>query len=231
MVTLAIDTSTKRASVAISSKDHADPIEVQSQSELSHYEELPGLVDKVFALAGVTVDALEAIVIGQGPGSFTGLRIGYGFVVGLALGKGVAVTEVSSLTAIAAGAWANGLRLNPDQQRITAILDARRDEFFVQSFRCSASGPIFTEADAAVIVPARLLSKLYPQSLFVGEVGEIIVSGLVAPAKLATGLLLASKDVLNIEHGSGAHELSLLRPNYLRAVAARTIAERAGLRP
>ncbi len=228
MIRLAIDTATKRASVALSISDIAPPIEVESRGEQSHYEELPELVGRAFDLAGVSIEALQEIVVGEGPGSFTGLRIGYGFVVGLALGLGIPVRQVSTLAAIAAGAWADGVRLSGSQARITAVLDARRGELFAQTFSCDEAGPALADARPAEIVPQALLAERLAQSLVVGELEVAVVEGLVPLRRLGLGLLIASRQHAAAPAAYSVNDLSGLRPNYLRAVAARTIVERSG---
>src|SRR5215210_5041977 len=73
------------------------------------------LVDEVLARAGCPPADLSQIIVGCGPGSFTGLRIGIATARGLALGLRLPCVGVSTLTALAAGA-PGGL----------ALIDARR---------------------------------------------------------------------------------------------------------
>lgn len=78
-------------------------------------------VDAVLAEAGVGRRELDGVIVGVGPGSFTGLRIGIATALGLSHGLGIPVTGVSSLAALAAGA-----------PGAVAAVDARRGEVFVQ---------------------------------------------------------------------------------------------------
>ncbi len=77
------------------------------------------LVDDVLRRSGCARGDLSQIVVGCGPGSFTGLRIGIATARGLALGLGVPCTGVSTLAALAAGA-----------PGAVALVDARRSELF-----------------------------------------------------------------------------------------------------
>ena len=77
--------------------------------------------DAIMRAAGVEPRALEGIVVGTGPGSFTGLRIGLASARGLALALEVPVAGVSTLDALAAGA-----------PGALPVIDARRREVFVQ---------------------------------------------------------------------------------------------------
>ena len=77
------------------------------------------LVDDVLARAGCTRGELAQIVVGCGPGSFTGLRIGIATARGLALGLGVPCSGASTLVALAAAA-----------PGAVPLIDARRSELF-----------------------------------------------------------------------------------------------------
>ncbi|MDX6627981.1 MAG: tRNA threonylcarbamoyladenosine biosynthesis protein TsaB [Gaiellales bacterium] len=77
------------------------------------------LVDEVLARAGYEAEAVAQIVVGCGPGSFTGLRIGIATARGLALALGRPCIGVSTLEALAAGA-----------PGALALIDARRGEVF-----------------------------------------------------------------------------------------------------
>jgi tRNA threonylcarbamoyl adenosine modification protein YeaZ len=77
-------------------------------------------VDEILRAAGVEPGDLEGVVVGTGPGSFTGTRIGIALARGLALSLGVPVAGVSTLDALAAGA-----------PGALPVVDARRREVFV----------------------------------------------------------------------------------------------------
>jgi tRNA threonylcarbamoyladenosine biosynthesis protein TsaB len=105
---------------------------------------------QLLADAGLRLDQLDAIAFGRGPGSFTGLRTACAVAQGLALGAGVPVLPVDSLLALAEEArfqWAlANASYDNAPQTITALLDARMDEMYVQHFRlvngaCHALAP------------------------------------------------------------------------------------------
>ena len=77
-------------------------------------------VDQLVESAGVRPDDLDALAIGIGPGSFTGVRIGLATARGLALALDLPVAGVSTLDVLAAGA-----------PGATPVIDARRQEVFV----------------------------------------------------------------------------------------------------
>ena len=105
---LAIDTATDIASVAAGHRPGAGSAASDSgahvQGARRHAAEIIRLVDFTLGRVGVPPRDLEGIVVGDGPGSFTGLRIGWAVVKGLAQEAGLPVVAVPSLLAAAAGA-------------------------------------------------------------------------------------------------------------------------------
>ena len=97
-----------------------------------HGERMLPLVEELLAEAGWPLRSLDRIGVGVGPGSFTGLRIGVALAQGIALGLNCPVVGVGSLHAMAFAA--------PPAPGITAaVLDARRDEFFVALFNSAGT--------------------------------------------------------------------------------------------
>jgi tRNA threonylcarbamoyl adenosine modification protein YeaZ/ribosomal-protein-alanine acetyltransferase len=113
---LLIDTSTSRTSVAIVSGDKT-LFESHHDGALSHGEVLPELVAK-----GLKVESkIDQVIVGMGPGPFTGLRVGISFAQSFALARNITWSGVCSLDAIA--------RQFDDKDFLVAI-DARRKEVF-----------------------------------------------------------------------------------------------------
>ena len=125
MTLLGLDTSTSAASACIVRSD-AESFEVTPPPERlqrppAHATELMPAVADVMGRAGVGWRDLDAIAVGVGPGTFTGLRIGIATARALAAANGLSLRPVSSLAALAAGIKAP-LRL--------PLIDARRGEVF-----------------------------------------------------------------------------------------------------
>lgn len=110
-------------------------------------------IDRLCRGAGVAPAALDAIAIGAGPGSFTGLRIGMATAKGIAFAANRPLWAVSSLAALADDARAELAAAQPiaADGAICAALDARRGELFAGVFR---SGVLL--ADERVIAPGEL---------------------------------------------------------------------------
>ena len=97
---LAIDTSSLVCSVALQSGDMV--IERHEEQAREHTRLLMPMIRDVLAESGMDLPQLDAIVLGNGPGSFIGMRIAASVAQGLAHGAGLLVVPVSSLAAIAA---------------------------------------------------------------------------------------------------------------------------------
>ena len=112
---LAIDTSTSRTSVAII---EADDVLFTGflDGATAHGPSLPALVQEALAISDV-----DEVVVGMGPGPFTGLRVGIAFAHSFALAREIPVRGVCSLDAIAA-------QINEKDFIIT--VDARRKEVY-----------------------------------------------------------------------------------------------------
>lgn len=120
---LAIETSTELCSAALLRGDELFVEEVLAPNQ--HAERLAPMVRRLFARAGLAAADMDAFAFGQGPGSFTGLRIACGLAQGLALGAGRPVVGVSSLLALAEQANAS---------RVVAALDARMGETYLAAY-------------------------------------------------------------------------------------------------
>ena len=135
---LAFDTSTDRMSVAVTdgvrSWQHSGPGGAQASTTL-----IPAIL-ALLAEAGLALGELDAIAFGRGPGSFTGLRTACAVAQGLALGardgKGMPVLPIDTLMAVAEEARFQrpGAAVAAQPFGITALLDARMDEMYVQRF-------------------------------------------------------------------------------------------------
>lgn len=100
---LALDTATERCSVALLVGNT-----VYSRSEIAprdHTKKVLPMVDEVLKEAGVTLQELDALAFGRGPGSFTGVRIGIGIAQGLAFGADLPMIGISTLAAMAQAAY------------------------------------------------------------------------------------------------------------------------------
>ena len=161
---LAIDTSTSRTSVAII---EADTILFSGflAGATAHGPSLPALVQEALAVSEV-----DEVVVGMGPGPFTGLRVGIAFAQSFALARDIPVRGVSSLDAIAA---------QITEEDFIVTVDARRKEVYwarytdgarvgepAVNFPADVSGApihadLFPDMQALVKLPGNITEPIY----------------------------------------------------------------------
>jgi tRNA threonylcarbamoyladenosine biosynthesis protein TsaB len=211
---LAIDTATDVASVAVGAPAHAEA-GCFIQGARRHAAEIIGLVDHALTQAGLHPADLEGVVIGDGPGSFTGLRIGWAAAKGLAHEAGLPLCAVPSLMAAAASIAAQ-LGAVP----IAACYDALRGQVY---------GALY------VIRPTAVETLVAPAVMTIAEFAR------TAPARPAAVVGDgATRYPEEVRRWSGAAPVSLdsLIPNattllslFRREGAARTVEDLLGAEP
>jgi len=139
MRVLAIDSATLTIGVALLDGDRV--IAVARHDAKGRTNDLLVTIDRLCREAGVAPTALDAVAIGAGPGSFTGLRIGMATAKGIAFAAAKPLWAVSSLAALAHDAateHANQQTLPYLDGVIISVLDARKGEVYVGCFDGSA---------------------------------------------------------------------------------------------
>lgn len=111
------------------------------------------MVESLLAEAGMAAAGLDALVLGRGPGSFTGLRIATGVVQGLAFALDRPVVPISSLAALAQGSL--DVDGKPAAQVLTAF-DARMGEVYWGAWRRNAEGLVELLGSEAVLAPEQV---------------------------------------------------------------------------
>ena len=164
-VWLAIDTATEIASVAVGSPAGAEAGALVRGAR-RHAAAIVQLVDHVLTQAGLRPADLEGIVIGDGPGSFTGLRIGWAAAKGLAQEAALPLRAVPSLMAAAAGVAG---RL--DSVPVAACYDALRGQVYgaVYVFRPGEVETAMAPAVTTVAELARAAPPLVRPQVAVGD--------------------------------------------------------------
>jgi tRNA threonylcarbamoyladenosine biosynthesis protein TsaB len=177
VIVLAVDTATLQAGVALWQDGRA--LAERRQSVTTHSEALLAMIDEAFAEAGVRPTALDAIVCGGGPGSFTGLRIGLATAKGLCFALDKPLVLVSSLAALAARAPSG---------RVCATLDAFKGEVYAGRYAIVDGTPILDGAEA-VLAPASLQAELAH-----APVDWIVGSGAIKYPELAAATRLLDEE-------------------------------------
>ncbi len=138
---LAVETSTELCSVALLRGEKLFVEETLAENR--HSELLVPMLRRLLARAGLVPGEIDAFAFGQGPGSFTGIRIACGIVQGLAFGAGRPVVPVPSLLALAE---------QTGESRVIAAVDARMGEAYLAAY--SRNGPDWNEVIAPRLVDA-----------------------------------------------------------------------------
>lgn len=140
---LSIETSTDWCSVAVISAHGA--FEREEVGAQIHSEVLWPWIQKLMIEARLDYQQLDRLVVGNGPGGFTSLRMGLSLVQGIALAHTLPIYPVSSLLNVASQCTV--------AKRVMVIMDARMGEVYTQRFECSSSGSWAALDKARVVSP------------------------------------------------------------------------------
>lgn len=150
---LAIDTATEACSAALWHDGNT-----QAHFELcprEHTQRILPIVQDILSASGVSLNELDALAFGRGPGSFTGVRIGIGIAQGLALGAELPMIGVSTLATMAQGAWRKR-----QATRVLAAIDARMGEVYWAEYQRDEQGIWQGEETEAVLKPEAVQQRL-----------------------------------------------------------------------
>ena len=156
---LAIDTATDVASVAVGTPEEVLATVTVTGARVQSAQ-IVQLVDQALGLAGAQggkgIRGLAGVVVGDGPGSFTGLRIAWAAAKGLAHERGLPISAVPSLMGAAAGVGGRGLVAGP----IGACFDALRGQVYgaLYAFHPDRVDTLFAPAVLTIPELARLAS-------------------------------------------------------------------------
>ena len=174
---LAVDTAGKTAAVAVL-RDDVLLYEAQCNNGLTHSETLLPMIDTALKAAGLTVDDLDVLGVTNGPGSFTGLRIGLAVVKGLALPRQIPCAGVSTMAALAYGLAGEGT--------VIGAQDARRGQVYWGAFDLAAHDRLTPDTAApAVIQFVRQLSAGVGIPANLAQLNKVDPADFAALAELA----------------------------------------------
>lgn len=189
---LALDTSTEMCSVALCDQNQITQIEQFCPRE--HAQMILPLIDQLLQDANISLNELDAIAVGAGPGSFTGVRIGVSVAQGLAFGANVPILPCSTLKALAQGVY----RLTGAESVLTAI-DARMNEVYWGQFKRQSEGKWQIIGSECVISPEKvLLNNLDNTTWFAAGTGFDVYPFLLEKQNISKSELLypLAQDIL-----------------------------------
>lgn len=217
MIILALESSAKSASVAVS-KDGALLAQSFQNSGLTHSCTLLPMAEDLLKNAGLKISDIDAVAVARGPGSFTGIRIGVSAAKGLCWGADKPGIGVSTLEAMA---W-NG-EYAPEGSIICCAMDARRNQVYNALFTFENGSTKRLSEDRAISLAdlANELKDIESDIVVVGDGAALCYNYLktalknvsLAPESMrmqnAWGVCRAAE---NVEQASAAE----LNPVYLR---------------
>ncbi len=225
MKILAIDTSAVVASCALCEDDK--PIAVYSQKAgLNHSETMLPMIKNMLDNSKIMMDEIDLFAVSEGPGSFTGIRIGISTIKGLAFGKNKPCVGVSTLEAMAmtVGSFATDAVICP-------VMDARRNQLYNAVFELHGNALLRLTPDRLIDAGelANELAAMEKPVYFVGD-GYDLITKMKLPFQRATPPAYRWQNAYGVaEVGRLTYENAkdksvftdtLLRPEYLRASQA-----------
>ncbi|WP_371577652.1 tRNA (adenosine(37)-N6)-threonylcarbamoyltransferase complex dimerization subunit type 1 TsaB [Streptomyces sp. NBC_01314] len=205
MLLLALDTATPAVTVAL--HDGTDVVAASSQVDARrHGELLLPAVDRVLAEAGTRLDAVTGIVVGIGPGPYTGLRVGLMTADTFGLALGVPVHGLCTLDGLAYAAGAEGTVGGP----FVVATDARRKEVYWARYEDART----RVTEPAVDRPADISDAV--AGLPVVGAGAVLYPDAFPDARAPEHVSAAALAALAAERLAAGGELEAPRPLYLR---------------
>ena len=157
---LAVDTAGKSCAVAVM-RDDTLLYEAQCNNGLTHSETLLPMIDTALRACHLTVNDLDVLGATNGPGSFTGLRIGLSVIKGLAQPRQIPCVGVSTMAALAYGVNGAGT--------VIAAQDARRGQVYWAAFDLADHTRLTPDAAAPVTELQNFVKTCKNPLFFVGD--------------------------------------------------------------
>ncbi len=156
---LALETATPMCSVALGHAGKLLALREVDSPELAHAEKLNVFMAEVLAEANVEMEALDAVAVGTGPGSYTGLRIGLSAAKGLCFALGKPILGISTPDTLWQAAWQTH---GPFDGTWWPMIDARRMEVFTCPYGAAGQAigtttPLVLDTDWAAVQEPRIV--------------------------------------------------------------------------
>ena len=159
---LNIETATKNCSVALAKDGKTILCKEIAEEGYSHAERLHVFIEEIIQETGITFQDISAIAVSQGPGSYTGLRIGVSAAKGLCYALGIPLIAVDTLQVLAS-------QSNVSDGLIIPMLDARRMEVYSAIFTPNFENKRAVQAE---IITENSFEELQETLYFVGDCAE-----------------------------------------------------------
>jgi tRNA threonylcarbamoyladenosine biosynthesis protein TsaB len=218
---LHLETGTAVCSVALSRGDTLLAIKENDEGR-AHARLLAVFIDALLREQHYTANDLAAVAVSEGPGSYTGLRVGVSTAKGICYGSRKPLIAVGSLQSLAALAIVKGLLPTPGAL-IVPMIDARRMEVYTAVFDATGQPLTPTTAD---IIDANSFADLLSQRhvLFVGDGAEKCRAALTHPHAHFAPLPASAAGMVGLAAKAFAQQqfadVAYLEPFYLKNFVA-----------
>ena len=216
---LALETSTTACSVALSINGK---IIAQRQTDQpnSHAQTLTVFIDEVMKESGLAYQSLDAIAVSEGPGSYTGLRIGVSSAKGLCYALSKPLIAISTLQTMCLQVQRLNATLISPQTLLVPMIDARRMEVYSAIYNSKSE---IMRAVEAEIITEEAYSTLLNENhiLFFGNGAEKCTETIIHPnAQYIHNIVPLASDMLTLAEASFAQnkfvDIAYFEPFYLK---------------
>ncbi len=212
---VAIDTATRRAAIALGTGSGVPLASRSWEAGYRHGEELLAVLDELLRDTSITLRDVTGVVVGTGPGAFTGLRVGMATAKGLAYGLHIPLVGVGSAAGLATAARAE--RHAPDDGLVVLMPAGPHDRYLARFAAPTGGGEVRPSVigDPELVPGAEPLEPMVGGTIVVavdlvagpGISGEAVALGLAAQAGLGAALLDAGREALERGHADDVAEL------------------------
>ena len=223
-IILNIETSSKNCSVSVSKNGQIIGLKEQSYDEYSHSKSLHVFIDEIFKEIELSPQKLSAVAISEGPGSYTGLRIGVSAAKGICIALNIPLIAIDTMQILAR-------KIECAEGYIISAMDARRDEIYYSVFKSNnCKIPIKVGKTDCKIINSNSFSNYFESSIvnFVGNCNEkinkflnhdnIIFSDFMLPSANEMGIISFSRF-----KKSEFEDISDFQPKYLKEFGGKKI--------
>jgi len=234
---VAFETSSETISVAVARDGQIVSMAIADAGQQSGEFALPTM-HRLLARLGLEINALDLVVFGQGPGSFTGVRVACGLAQGLAYGLGKRVMALPSTLALAEAAGAS------TDLPILVAIDARMGEIYLAAYGTDAAQPTGYEEliEPCLVKPDAIARMIAGRRNWQGVGSAFYVPSLLASLSAGGQIVAPAEDRLRFPRAEPLLKVALrmlersgvslaiaphdAQPLYVRHNVAQTIAER-----
>ena len=223
-IILNIETSSKNCSVSISENGKIIGLKEQSFDEYSHSKSLHVFIDEIFKQTKLSPQKLSAVAISEGPGSYTGLRIGVSAAKGICVALNLPLIAIDTMQILAR-------KIECAEGYIISAMDARRNEIYYSVFKSNnCKIPIKVGKTDCMIIKSNSFSNYFESSIvnFVGNCNEKINKFLNHDNIIFSDFMLPSANEMGIisfaSFKKGEFEdVSDFQPKYLKEFGGKKI--------